>query len=270
MGRLRFCFLILAVVPARLLWAAPLPTHRPNKNILVIAHRTAMRFAPENTLAGIRKAIAMGADYIELDVRSSKDGVPVLMHDDTVNRTTSGTGPVAGLTLAQLKALSIRTTQPAYRGEKVATLEEALQEMKGKTCFYWDAKEPPTAAMVALVKKYGFGRDCVVITTGEETARALAALWPDAPLMPHFSSATEVAAMFSRYPHLRALNSDAGKLDPAAVDAAHAQGLLVFTNALVWQDQPKFYQKILTELGSDGIQTDGLDKVFALRRKLQQ
>ncbi len=264
-----FCFLLLTVFSPRLLCAASLPTHRPNKNILVIAHRTAMRFAPENTLAGIRKAIEMGADYIELDVRTSKDGVPVLMHDDTLNRTTSGTGPVSARTLAQIKALSIRTTNPAYRGEKVATLEEALAVMKGKTCFYWDAKEPPTAAMVALVKKYGFGRDCVVITTGEDTARALAALWPEAPLMPHFSTAAEVASQLARYPHLRALNSDAGKLDAAAVDAAHARGVLVFTNALVWQDQPRFYQKIMAELGSDGIQTDGLDKVFALRRKLQ-
>ena len=72
---------------------------------LVIAHRGASEAAPANTLAAFERAIQMGADAIEFDVQLSADGEAVLIHDFTVDRTTNGTGNVAGLTLAQLKEL---------------------------------------------------------------------------------------------------------------------------------------------------------------------
>ncbi|UCH36265.1 MAG: glycerophosphodiester phosphodiesterase family protein [Armatimonadota bacterium] len=87
---------------------------------LVIGHRGAPTEAPENTLAAFRKALDLGAHGVELDVRLTADGHLVIMHDDTVDRTTDGTGAVADMTLEQIRSLSAG-------GETVPTLHEALQ-----------------------------------------------------------------------------------------------------------------------------------------------
>lgn len=86
---------------------------------LVISHRGAGALAPENTLEGIKAAALCRADYVELDVRLSRDGELVLMHDESVDRTTNGKGLVEELDLSELKALRVR-------GQEIPTLEEAL------------------------------------------------------------------------------------------------------------------------------------------------
>jgi glycerophosphoryl diester phosphodiesterase len=91
------------------------------------AHRGAMETHPENTLPSIREAIRAGAQMVELDVRLSRDGIPVLMHDTTVDRTTNGTGRVNELLLAELIALDAGNWfKPPYKGIRIPTLEEAL------------------------------------------------------------------------------------------------------------------------------------------------
>jgi glycerophosphoryl diester phosphodiesterase len=93
----------------------------------VIGHRGAAAAAPENTLAGMRVAAAQGATWVEFDVRLSADGVPVLMHDDTLDRTTNGRGRVARASLRAIKALDAGAWHgPAFAGEPVPTLEETL------------------------------------------------------------------------------------------------------------------------------------------------
>jgi len=93
----------------------------------VIAHRGASGYAPENTWAAFERAIAMGADAIETDVRLTADGQLVLIHDATVTRTTDGHGPVADHTLAELKALDAGSwLDPAFAGERVPTLAELI------------------------------------------------------------------------------------------------------------------------------------------------
>lgn len=93
----------------------------------IVAHRGFSAIAPENTLAAIRKGIGAGADACEFDVRKSKDGVIVLLHDETVDRTTNGAGKVADLTLADLRKLDAGSWKDAcYAGEPLPTLEEAL------------------------------------------------------------------------------------------------------------------------------------------------
>jgi len=93
----------------------------------VIGHRGAAAAAPENTLAGIRKAKELGAAWIEFDVKLTSDGEPILFHDDRLERTTDGNGPVATTALAEIRRLDAGSWfGPAFRGEPVPTFEEAL------------------------------------------------------------------------------------------------------------------------------------------------
>lgn len=93
----------------------------------VVGHRGAMGTSPENTLGSFARAAKLGADWIELDVQLSRDGVPVVIHDDTLARTTSGRGPVRSRTRAQLAQLDAGSWfGDAWAGERVPTLEQAL------------------------------------------------------------------------------------------------------------------------------------------------
>ena len=97
----------------------------PGEEITLINHRGLSPGFPENTLAAFRNSVALGVDAIEIDMRATKDGEIVIMHDTTVDRTTDGTGAVSDLTLAEIKALD------AGGGERVPTYEESLEAVKG-------------------------------------------------------------------------------------------------------------------------------------------
>lgn len=98
---------------------------------LIYGHRGASGHAPENTLEAFRLAMDMGADGFELDVHLSKDGQLVVIHDETVDRTTNGTGLVRDLTLEQLKELDASNGMAAYRGAKIPTLGEVFDLVRG-------------------------------------------------------------------------------------------------------------------------------------------
>jgi glycerophosphoryl diester phosphodiesterase len=97
---------------------------------LVCAHRGRSGVAPENTLAAFEAAVDLGADFLELDVRRSADGEIVCIHDATVDRTTDGTGAVADLTLAELRALDAGSWKDArYAGERIPLLSAVLAQI---------------------------------------------------------------------------------------------------------------------------------------------
>ncbi len=104
--------------------------------VLVVGHRGVGGIEPENTLRSFKKAIEMEVDYIECDVHLSSDGYPVVIHDDTVDRTTSGKGKVKDLTLKELRELD------AGKGEKIPLLEEVLSLVKNKTGIIIEIKDP--------------------------------------------------------------------------------------------------------------------------------
>jgi len=103
--------------------------HRPER-VMVLAHRSAHLVHPENSLAAIRDAIEIGADIIELDVRKTKDGVYVLLHDKNIDRTTIAKGEVSNYTYDQLNAIPLlQNGQPT--NERIPTFESALRAAKG-------------------------------------------------------------------------------------------------------------------------------------------
>ncbi|HIJ73734.1 MAG TPA: hypothetical protein HPP83_06500 [Candidatus Hydrogenedentes bacterium] len=124
--------------------------------ISVVAHRGASAYAPENTMAAFRLALEMNADAFELDVRLTKDGELVVIHDPVLERTTDGAGPVAMHTLAALKCLDAGSWKGTdFAGERVPTLAEALAFAKDTIGVYIEIKDcgSDDTLLAALIKR---------------------------------------------------------------------------------------------------------------------
>lgn len=106
--------------------------------VMVASHRADWQFAPENSLESLKNAIRFGADIIETDVRMTKDGHIVIMHDYAVDRTTNGSGYIGDLTLDEIRALRLRDNLGAMTQYQVPTLEEFIAVAKGKAWLYLD------------------------------------------------------------------------------------------------------------------------------------
>jgi glycerophosphoryl diester phosphodiesterase len=108
--------------------------NKNNHHIRIIAHRGGANLAPENTLAAFRQAIDLGVDMIEIDVHLSKDGHIMVIHDFTLDRTTTGKGKIADMTLKQIRKYDAGVKfNEKFRGEKVPTLDETMELLNGKT-----------------------------------------------------------------------------------------------------------------------------------------
>jgi glycerophosphoryl diester phosphodiesterase len=125
----------------------------------VIGHMGSCGDRPGNTLAGIRRAIEAKANVAEIDVRTTKDGVLVFLHDPEVDRTTDGKGKVADLTLAEIKKLDAGAKfDPKFKGERVPTLREVLELANGKIGVMIDLKEENLAyakSITEAVRTFG-------------------------------------------------------------------------------------------------------------------
>jgi len=141
------------------------PESDPSHTTLVIAHRGNSGTAPENTLASISEALDIGAPIVECDIQLTADGVAVLMHNDTVDRTTDGSGAIAEMTLADLDGLDAGSWKDAaYAGEAVPTLEDALALANGRGRLYLDVKaEGAAEAIVDAATSVGVSAEDVVI-----------------------------------------------------------------------------------------------------------
>ncbi|MGW4800054.1 glycerophosphodiester phosphodiesterase family protein [Nonomuraea sp. NPDC004297] len=133
--------------------------HGPKAPLMIAAHRGQWRDAPENSLAAIEAAIADGAEIVEIDVRPTSDGHLVLMHDDTVNRTTGGTGKVSDLTLDQIRSLRLKQglggAQAALTEHTVPTFEEVMRVVEGRALVNLDKGWPVREQMYEVLKRTG-------------------------------------------------------------------------------------------------------------------
>jgi glycerophosphoryl diester phosphodiesterase len=240
---------------------APLPKSR--WLIVVIGHRAGAAIAPENTLAAIRNAIELRADYVELDIRTTKDGEFVIMHDSTVDRTTSGHGAVKDLTLAEIKGLGNKNRfDKRYDGEHVPTFDEALAMCRGKVNLYLDHKDADTAALVKLLRKNGMDRNTLVYN-GPDGIKAWKRLAPDIPVMPSLPKSYRRPggiALFEADCHTEALDGHISEWTTELIADAHAKGVKVYVDIMGAMDNPEGYAKEI-DLGVDGIQTDYPDRL---------
>jgi glycerophosphoryl diester phosphodiesterase len=159
---------------------------RDGKKPVTVAHRGNHRFAPENTLVSYREAIATGAPIMEIDLRLSADGKAVLMHDETVDRTTNAKGPVSSFTAAELAQLDAGSWKhPNYAGEPVPTLEQVADLCRGRAIMMLDLK--PTGlgpAIAETLARISFPPDQVILAPWEDDdGKHLRGLMPDMPMV---------------------------------------------------------------------------------------
>jgi glycerophosphoryl diester phosphodiesterase len=150
----------------------------------IVAHRGSSADRPENTLASVRRAIEAGATAVEVDVRSTRDGHLVILHDATLDRTTNGAGPVAEKTLAEVRQLEAGSWfAPEYRDERIPTLKEVLGVCRDRVDVLIDLKEEGddfARVVAAEVKSHGSPKQTIMGVRSTEQARLFHQLLPEA------------------------------------------------------------------------------------------
>lgn len=126
--------------------------------VMIIAHRGNWRNAPENSLQGYKQCIDGGIDGIEIDVHMTKDSAIVIMHDDTLDRTTTGKGLVSDYTLEQIKQLNLKSPIGVVTRQKVPTLDEVLDLCKDKVLIQVDKWQPIKEKVIEVIRNHNMQR----------------------------------------------------------------------------------------------------------------
>lgn len=222
--------------------------------IAVISHRGEHLAHPENTLPAFQAAIDAGADYFELDVRTTSDGRLVLMHDRTVDRMTNGTGPVRQMTFDQIRALDAGAKfGPQFAGTTVPTFEEALNLAHGKIGVYVDCKDIAPADLVAALEKADM-LDKVVIYGGAGFLKGVLALRPALKAMPEADNAARLETLLASL-HLHVAAFDAGDFKDDVIAIAKQAHVDIYVDRLGPADNVTSWQDAI-DRGAAGIQTD--------------
>ena len=232
-------------------------------DFMVIAHRGASSYAPENTLAAFDLALHMGVQQIELDVHFSSDEHIVVIHDDTVDRTTNGSGAVAGKTLAELRALDAGSWFEAkFAGARVPTFGEVLERYKGRAHIHTEIKGRAgqlAQHTVDLIREHGMGNQ-VTITSFQkvrlEEVRAYALEFPTGWLVTEVSD--QVIAQ-ARELGLTQLCPRAPLVTPGLVRRLYDEGFVV----RAWGVADEALMRQVVEAGADGMTVDFPDKLLA-------
>jgi glycerophosphoryl diester phosphodiesterase len=223
--------------------------------MVVVGHRGCAALEPENTLRAFRRAVDLGCDYVETDVRLSRDGRLVLMHDETVDRTTSGTGRVAELLFEEIRALD------AGNGEQIPTLDEVLALLGGRVQLLCELKGEGTPdEAVRIVQEAAMSASVVFTCFDLSLLRRVREIDPS----------LRTGAIFSRLPQdFAAQARDAGaesvgvqfrSQSRAVIDSAHAEGLAI----RAWNPDTEEDIRAMIALEPDGISSNRPDLVLEL------
>lgn len=234
-GMILFLGLLFSIV---FTWRLPLvdQDELPD-DFLLIAHRGASAYAPEHTLSAYQLAYDYGADYLEIDLQQTKDGVLVAFHDQTIERTTNGTGSLSDYTYEELKNLNAGSwytdqfpdrSQEGFEDESVVSLEDILEAFGREAMYYIETKQPFTNGqmeiqLIQILEQYRLlenvieNKQVILQSFSEDSLLALHDLNPDIPLV-----------------HLFNFKNEPADLSPAELDslASYASGIGVNKNSL--------------------------------------
>jgi glycerophosphoryl diester phosphodiesterase len=235
-------------------------------SIQISAHRGNSRLAPENTLATFQKVLEMGVDFIEIDVRTTLDNQLVILHDGTLNRTTNGTGPIAQLTLTEIKSLKAnKGWEQGFPEERIPTLEETTQLISAwnkthskKTYIYVDCKQVAAKPLVEMLQKYDLAEHSVFYGS-DDFLEQLKEVFPTSKRMPSLNAASDIDAKISRLKPY-AFDVSWKILNENLVQHIHEKKVKVFTDVLGLLDNQTNYQKAI-DWKVDLIQTDHVGSI---------
>lgn len=238
--------------------------------MLVIAHRGASGYAPENTLAAFRRAVALGATFIETDLQLTRDARFVAIHDDSVDRTTNGRGKVHDLTLTEIRSLDAGSWfSSEFAGERIPTLEELLDFCKKHDVVFYLEMKPGSSwggehALVGALRESGEIARTVVISFNAPILQKLRIIEPtlmtgllyDGQFDNPVDQAVEVGA--------RQLAVRGDLVTPALLADARKKDLQV----VCWTVNHPAHMRMLVEAGVDGIMSDYPDRLLEATKKL--
>ena len=235
-------------------------------DFMVIAHRGASSYAPENTLAAFDVALHLGCRHIELDVDCTRDGHIVVMHDETVDRTTNGTGPVGSHTLAELRALDAGAWfGTPFTGERIPTFAEVLERYQGRVHIHTEIKgRAPYLAQstAALVRQYGMVDHVTVTSFQKPRLEEMRAYAPELPTGWLVSDVSEETIAQARALGLTQICPRATIVTPALVSHLHVAGFLV----RAWGVVDEALMRQVVAAGADGMPVNFPDKLLAYLR----
>lgn len=228
----------------------------------IICHRGASLAAPENTFSAAEAALQMGGDIIELDVRESRDGVLYVLHDDTVDRTTNGTGPIAQMTSAEVDALDAGAWfAPDFAGERVPRFGDYLARFKGRAGFYIEVKWADCENIGRVIRDLDIAAQCFTCSFDAGMRADMRKYAPDVRQMVHWKVAGSAEAARDLH-HAQIVELFEGNFSETAVASAKALGLEV--NLWTDQDNPALFERAI-QAGLDGLNIDHIDRVRDLR-----
>jgi glycerophosphoryl diester phosphodiesterase len=217
----------------------------------IIAHRGASGTEPENTLRSFRRALEMGAQWMELDVHAVEDAL-IVFHDDHLDRRTNGTGIVADRSLAYIRSLD------AGEGEKIPLLGEVMDLISGRACINIELKGDRTALPVAgllseRIRDGGWKPERILVSSFNHTELAeFKARCPDIPIGALFmDTPSELASIKSRL-GCYSVHLARNHVTRETVEEAHRHGMKVFVYTV---NKPKDVERMKI-LGADGVFTD--------------
>lgn len=233
-----------------------------NKKIIIWAHRGASGHAPENTLVAFEKAMAMGADGIECDLRESREGDLVVFHDPTIKRLTGQGGRIVDLTLSELKRLDIGSWfDPAFARQTVLTAAELIGKIPPPFLLNLEVKAASPQKVVDLIQKKGIADRVIVSSFDHILLKKVRSLHPTLP----------IGYLVDREP-LKKILQEARRLDavsihlaskrvtPDLIEKAHQEGFKVYVYTVNESSQ----MTLFIEMGVDGLFTNYPDRLAAL------
>lgn len=233
-------------------YAALAPASQPREAVTIVAHRGGIvEGVPENTLAAFQRSISLGVDVIEIDIRGTRDGEIVILHDETLDRTTNGTGRVTDNDLDDLKALD------AGGGARIPTYEEVLALVSGTgVALLLDIKVSPAldkGRVVRLTEEHEAVGNVIVGVRTLADLEELRALAPNLRTLGFVSARADIEAFVAAGVDIIRLWPRWIRADPDLVARVQALGTPVWTTA---GDAPRQELEELVALGLDGILTD--------------
>ena len=232
----------------------------------VIAHRGASGHAPENTFAAFQRAVELGGTFIETDLHVTRDGRFVAIHDDTVERTTNGSGDVRNFTLDELREVDAGMWfDRTFMGERIPTLEEVLEFSRvHDVVFYLELKYAAVwgmdHALVAALQKAQSAPRTIVISFDPATLTPLRRLDPSIMTGLLVEDAKPDCIQSAIDLGARQLCPKVSSVTPELVEKAHRSDLQVVT----WTANTLADMRAMMAAGVDGIMTDFPDRLRAL------